>query len=155
MINKRLIVLIICCSFFSNLSFSQEGSKLNFTYHGKTIPLNPKVIDHFGTDKVNKMMERNIEGLLFWNYYADNACKIESLDGKPADIPSVHGLLFDNKNNKKAPEKITADNFNILDYSIERAEKPLMYKLDDGDKFVYTIPRAVLMENFRNYAKQF
>ena len=69
---KYTIILLTVISF----SFISKGDKDMFQYNGNTIFLSEKMIEHYSEEFILNLKHKNLELLLYLNFYSTNAFEV-------------------------------------------------------------------------------
>lgn len=145
---KYTIILLTVISF----SFISKGDKDMFQYNGNTIFLSEKMIEHYSEEFILNLKHKNLELLLYLNFYSTNAFEVVNVGGK---LPFLDLKLKDfNKIEKSLAKDFDPDDinsFNILAYEIVLKDKNQFINVGNLEFAIKVLSKKDLIEKFNKY----
>jgi hypothetical protein len=154
---KKLLLLLTVIT--ASLLFGQKNGTIHlhetFEIYGKTLTIDQRVTDYFGTDYVIFMKKNHPEGLLYWNFHVQNACFIYPLESKlPPQNHLRDFITLDSKSMKsKDPnsQQLSLETFNILNTRISTSETIQVFRTDEPGKVLAVLSTSLLLEKYNTY----
>ena len=145
---KYYILLFTLISF--NLISQVENNVFN--YKGKEISLSQNVTEHYSEEFVLNLKQKDIELLLYLNYFSINAFKVVSVGDK---LPFLDLKLKDFQKYEKSlakdfkPDDINS--FNLLAYEIRIKDKSQFINVGNSEFAIKIISKKEFIESFNDY----
>lgn len=145
---KYTIILLAVISF----SFISKEEKDMFQYNGNTVFLSEKMIEHYSEEFILNLKHKNVELLLYLNFYSTNAFEVVNVGEK---LPFLDLKLKDfNKIEKslcKDFDPRDIQSFNILAYDIVLLDKQQFINVGNLEFAIKVLSKKDLIEKFNKY----
>lgn len=151
---SRLLFLLSFIVFITNHLKAQTES---FSYHGKTVVLNEKIISHFGNDYTQQLKDNNIDLLFYLNYFVENAYSIEDVNIKinDSEVKDLSNVAKSSKSMSPQFNPANHNSFNILAYEIQLKEHQQVFKTGVGMEAIIVKSKKVFLDKYNTYRDSF
>lgn len=127
--------------------FSQADS---FSYNGKTIEIDNRLIDHYGQDYISTLKSNDPNSLLYFNYLIKNAYKVEDIGEKISSAENFN-LIKSSKSNTTSFDPNNPSSFNFLSYGGVMSQEQKVYKTGKGSEAIIILSKANFLKAFNSY----
>ena len=150
----KLTFLLSMLAFLSNNLVAQTES---FSYHGKTVVLNEKIVNHYGNDYTQQLKDNNLDLLFYFNYFVENAYSIEDISMKinDSEVKDISNVVKSTKSMAPQFNPINHNSFNILAYEIQLLENQQVFKTGVGSNAIIVISKKAFLEKYNTYRNAF
>lgn len=150
----RLLFLLSFIVFITNHIKAQTES---FSYHGKTVVLNEKIINHFGNDYTQQLKDNNLDLLLYLNYFVENAYSIEDINIKinDSEVKDLSNVAKSSKSMAPQFNPANHNSFNILAFEIQLTENQQVFKTGVGTEAIIVKSKKMFLDKYNTYRDSF
>jgi hypothetical protein len=150
----NLLLLLLVIAFFNSHLLAQNES---FSYHGKTVFLNEKVINHFGNDYTQQLKDNNPDLLFYLNYFVENAYSIEDVNIKinDSEVKDLSNAAKSSKSMAPQFDPANHNSFNILAFEIQLTENQQVFKTGVGAEAIIVKSKKMFLDKYNTYRDSF
>ncbi len=142
----KIILNLIILILINHLSFTQN------------IVPNDKIIEAFGQEKTDQLIQNNPDLVDYYNFYLDNAFFFSKPTGKSvSNYIDIYEIKYVNDSSKYFDEDVTKlckDNFNPLKYQITPDfHRYTHFKLGETGRYIVFKPTKIFIKEYKYYKK--
>lgn len=154
---KNTFRLLFLLSFIVFITNHLKAQTENFSYHGKTVVLNEKIINHFGNDYTQQLKDNNPDLLFYLNYFVENAYSIEDVNIKinDSEVKDLSNVAKSSKSMAPQFNPANHNSFNILAYEIQLIENQQVFKIGAGTEAIIVKSKEMFLDKFNTYRDSF
>jgi hypothetical protein len=135
------------------------GILLMYTSNAQDIVPDSRIVEAFGQEKTNQLLQDDPNQIIYYNFYLENAYFITQPKGKAvSNAVDIFTITYLNNNSKYFDEDISIlckENFNPLKYNFERDFHGYThYKLGETGKYIVFKPVSVFNRELEAYKNQ-
>ncbi len=150
---KRIITSLFFLVFFlGTTSFAQSE---DFDFHGTSILINKKVVEHLGEEYVTFLKSNNPDLLLYLNYFSSNAYLITDIGekSKESEIKNISSQKKLEKSNAVDFNSSNLESFNILAYGIQLTDQQQVFLTGNGSNAFVILSKETFWKKYNAYKK--